>query len=85
MSHTIHVEATVAADHTVKFELPPDVPTGPVLMTVTVESNRSPDRLSPKEFLNSEFFGIWADRDDLPATNEEFIEWRRKLWDRSNP
>jgi hypothetical protein len=84
MSHTIHVEATVAADHTVKFELPADVPTGPVRMTVTVEPNGAPDKPSPKEFLQSEFFGMWADRDDLPATNEEFTEWRRKLWDRSS-
>jgi len=84
MSHTIHVEATVAADLTVKFELPADVPTGPIRMTVTVETNGAPDKTSPSAFLHSEFFGMWADRDDLPASNEEFIEWRRKLWDRSS-
>lgn len=36
------------------------------------------------DLLNSGFVGMYADREDLPKTPEEFREWRRKAWERSH-
>ena len=78
------VDVVVGPDHRITLDLPADLPEGPVRLTYSVETVDEPTRkLTPEEFLQSEFFGMWADRDDLPRTNEEFVEWRRKLWARA--
>ncbi len=83
MNGTNTVEAVVGPDHRIKLQLPTDLPEGPVKLTYSVEYLDEPTRkLSPQEFLHSEFFGMWADRDDLPSTNEEFLAWRRRLQER---
>ena len=76
---TITTFGDVRQDHTVLLVLPTDVPPGRVRVTVTIDEPSSPSPLSPQEFLKSELFGIFADREDLPSTNEEFREWRRKI------
>ena len=41
---------------------------------------------SPRSIRQAEYFGIWADREDLPvsATSREWLEqWRKQQWQRS--
>lgn len=80
MAYTVETTATVDEDHNLVLNLP-DVPPGMVRIVATVEPEGS-QKLTGAELADSEFFRDWADRDDLPNTNEEFIEWRRKLWER---
>ena len=81
MDHTIRTEGVVGADHRLILTLPAEVPPGRVQVTVTLSPGEPERKMTPKELAESEFFGDWKDRDDLPTTNEEFIEWRRKLWE----
>ena len=81
MVYTVETTATVDENHNLVLNLP-DVPPGTVRVCLTVEPETS-HKLTAAELADSEFFGMWADRDDLPTTNEEFIEWRRKLWARA--
>ena len=84
MTYTLDLVTQVGPDHRITIQLPSEVPEGPVRVTYFVEALENATRkLSPEEFLDSEFFGMLADRVDLPGTNEEFIAWRRGLQDRS--
>lgn len=83
MTHTMTFVTQVGPDHRVTIELPAGIPEGEVKLTCLFEVlDDVSKKLSPQEFLRSEFFGMWADRDDLPSTNEEFIAWRRGLQER---
>ncbi len=82
MSYTVDTTGTVDADHNLVLKLP-DVPPGDVRVTVSVGPDGTSDGMTAVEFADSEFFGMWADRDDLPRTDEEFAAWRKRLWDRS--
>lgn len=83
MNGTTTVDVIVGPDHQVTLQLPPDLPEGLIRLTYLIEHLDEPTRkLSPQEFLRSEFFGMWADRDDLPSTDEEFTAWRRRLQER---
>ena len=82
MTHSITTTSEVKADHTLTVKVPSDFPPGPVQVTVTADSSSEGHIRTFGDLLDSEFFGMWADRDDLPKTNEEFAEWRRKIWER---
>lgn len=82
MSKTLTLHGEIRPDHTLTVTLPDDLPVGPAKITVTVEAEDSSMIRTLGELANSDFFGMFADRDDLPKTNEEFREWRRKLWER---
>ncbi|RYG46795.1 hypothetical protein EON79_09180 [bacterium] len=75
--------AEVTPERTI--DIPPEVPLGRVKIIFEVEDK--PDQTSNKpvftaaELLQSEFFGDWADRDDLPRTDEEFAAWRKRMWE----
>src|SRR5437870_2332143 len=78
---SLTTDSEVMLDHTVTVRMPSDFPTGPVRVTVTAQPAGEPPKMRTfGDLLSSEFFGMYADRDDLPKTNEEFREWRRKLW-----
>ncbi len=81
---TVTTDGEVKPDRRLTVRMPKDFPLGPVRITVTTE----PPTNTPKirtfgDLMSSEFFGMFAERDDLPATNEEFREWRRKLSERN--
>jgi hypothetical protein len=84
MTHVVEVEAIIEPNHTVTVALPDEIPVGPARVTVTIDTGEPTRKFTAKDLLNSEFFGMFADREELPKTNEEFIEWRRKLRDRSS-
>ncbi|MFI5386578.1 MAG: hypothetical protein ACHQ50_10710 [Fimbriimonadales bacterium] len=83
MERVITATGEVGADHILTVSVPTDLPPGPVKVTVKVETGPAAPKIDTfDELLDSGLLGMWKDRTDLPVTNEEFIEWRRKLWER---
>ena len=72
----------VARNGKIELEKGASLPEGAEVV-VLFERAPAPKKIRTiRDLLESEFFGMWKDRDDLPKTNEEFREWRRKLWER---
>lgn len=82
MALSVTITGEIMPDHTIMVRLPDDMPIGPVRVTVTVEPDDIPRKLTARELASSEFAGDWADRDDLPSDSESFSEWRRSLSER---
>ena len=82
MHQSVTTSGLVAEDHSLTITIPTDLPPGPVTVTLTVEPETAPKLRTLGEHLDSGLLGEWAGRDDLPKTNEEFTEWRRRIWDR---
>jgi len=66
----------------VQITLPPNVPTGEVEMVVVVVP-KADKKHSGKDLLESEIFGMWADRVDINDSAELAKELREKAWKRS--
>jgi hypothetical protein len=81
MTHTFTTTGDVGPNHQLLVELPPNIPVGPVRVTITLESSVVPKIRTFGDLLGSEVFGMYRDRTDLPTSEEEFREWRRKAWD----
>lgn len=81
MSKTLTLQGEIRPDYTLTVTLPDDMPIGPAQILVTAEMEEPTAIRTLGELANSEFFAMFADRDDLPTTNEDFREWRRKLWE----
>ena len=77
MSYTVVANGVLGEDPTVTVT--DDVLPGEVTIMANVEPASA--TMTAREFADSEFFGMWADRDDLPRTDEEFVAWRRKIWE----
>lgn len=75
------LKTTARDDGTAVFDLPADIVPGTELSLVVEDS--APRLQSGAELIAElkrlGFVGDWADRDDLPNTNEEFMAWRRKI------
>lgn len=66
---TVTVQADISAAHELRVVLPTDVPTGRRTIVLVSDEQESPAPSGPSprtlgDFLDSEFFGMWADRDD---------------------
>ena len=61
--------------------VPEDVPVGPAEVTLTFDAEPRAKIRTFGDLLDSGFVGMFADRDDLPRTNEEFRAWRKRLWE----
>ena len=83
MSRTLSVDATIPENKKLEITLPGDVPPGDARVTVTVEPVSERKRSTGKDLLNSEIFGMWADRTDI----EDSVEFARELraWFPSQP
>ena len=92
MTHTVRIQAKIPASRRLEIMLPEEIPSGDADLVVSVtprEKHETTESIgdAPRirtfsELLSSEFAGMWADRDDLPKTDDEFREWRRRLWER---
>jgi hypothetical protein len=65
----------------VQITLPLNVPTGEVELVVVVVP-KADRKHSGKELLESEIFGMWADRLDIKDSAEHAKELREKAWKR---
>jgi hypothetical protein len=94
MTHTLRIRTRIPSSRKVEITLPAEVPLGAADLVVTVTSKRGDGHSAERpgldapiirtfsDLISSEFAGMWATRLDLPATDEEFREWRRQLWER---
>jgi hypothetical protein len=80
---SVTTDGEVKPDRTLTVRMPDDFPLGPARVTVTTDQAAKAPRIRTfGDLLSSEFFGMFAERDDLPRTNDEFREWRGKLSER---
>ena len=80
---SLTLESEIKEDHSLTVDVPQDFPTGRVRVTVTEVRTEKGERIRTfGDLIESEFSGMFADRDDLPLTNDEFRIWRRKLSER---
>ena len=84
MTHTFTTTSDVGPDHQLIINLPGDVPLGPVRITVTVETEVATQIRTLGDLVTSGVAGMYCDRTDLPTSEEEFREWRRKAWEGSD-
>lgn len=84
MTRTINIHADVPPNRTVQIELPADVPVGPAEIEVTVRSDSEARIRTFGDFLHSEYFGMWRDRDDIGDSVEYARRLREQAWKRSS-
>ena len=75
------LKAFAREDGTAVFDLPADIAPGTEL-SLPLEDGHARPRNGAELVAALEregFIGMWADREDLPNTPEEFAEWRRRI------
>lgn len=82
MEHTLRIHMNIPKSRRVEITLPTDVPAGDADVTVTVTPATSRKRSTAQDLLNSEVFGMWADRDDIEDSVEFASELRERAWRR---
>lgn len=56
------------------------------MSTLRIQLTRLDLPTSPRSIRQAEYFGIWADREDLPkdsSSREWLTQWRQQQWQRS--
>jgi len=80
---TISLNAEIPDSRELHLNLPADVPVGPAEIVVVVSSRNEAALSTLGEFAESEFFGIWADREDIHDSAEFARQLRTGGWKRS--
>ena len=83
MLKTITIAAEIGPDREVRITLPEDTPLGPADIVVVISSTAQPPAQTFGDLLNSEFFGMWRDRDDIGDSAEFARQLRTSAWSRS--
>jgi hypothetical protein len=83
MSRTLTLQGEVRADHVLTVLVPDEVPVGPTEITLKIDGTEEPIKMIRTfgDLLESGFVGMFADRDDLPRSTEQFSAWRKRLWE----
>lgn len=71
-----------SATRQVRVVLPADDPEGPGEMVVEISTGGPEKHGTFADLLESDFFGSWADRTDLPDTPEYVRQLREQEWRR---
>ena len=83
MVRTINLTTDIPTTREIRITLPADFPAGPAEIVVVVSTSADSDVATLGEFADSEFFGMWRDRQDI-TNNLEFARDLRSLgWKRS--
>ena len=82
MSTTITLTANVPPNHQLTITLPDEIPTGPAEIVVVIASQQPAPVGSLAELAESEFFGLWRDRDDVADSADYARALREKAWSR---
>jgi len=85
MAHTITVRTQVPDSRSVQVQLPLDVPVGDAEMVIVVVPSRSTARSTGRDLLESDVFGMWADRTDIEDSVEFARRLRNQVWTRAAP
>lgn len=85
MVRTLNVKADIPANRELDLHLtiPSDVPLGPVEIVLVLSSSVASNPSTLGDLLNSEFFGMWRDRTDIPNSIDFARELRLEGWKRS--
>jgi hypothetical protein len=75
MRKSITLTTEIPPSRELQIVLPDDVPTGTASIVITFAPSATPTTKTFGDLLNSEFFGIWRDRADIPGS----VEFARKL------
>lgn len=67
---TVTLQADISPSRELRVMLPDGVPTGRHTIVLVIDEHAAPAPACPErrtlgDFLDSEFFGMWADRDDI--------------------
>ena len=82
MVKTVHMRADVPPGRELQIVLPPDVPVGPAEIVVVVSSQALPRESTLGDLVNSEFFGMWSERQDIDNSVEFARRLRSEAWKR---
>jgi hypothetical protein len=82
MPTTINLTAEVPANHQLTITLPDEIPTGPADITLVVKSQTPPGLVTLGELAESEFFGLWRDREDIVNSADFARDLRKEAWSR---
>jgi hypothetical protein len=82
MTRTLRIQTDIPADHEVQITLPLDVPTGPAELEIVVRSGNGQESGTCADFLKSDFFGMWKDRDDIKDSTDFARSLRETAWTR---
>jgi hypothetical protein len=83
MVTTLSLATKVPLNRELRIVLPDDVPTGPADVVVVVASQPASPAHTLGDLLQSEFFGMWRDRDDLRDNPEFARQLRVQAWSRA--
>jgi len=81
---TVTVQADISPGHELRVVLPDDVPTGrhTIVLVIDEQAHDAPQGLRLRtlgDLLDSEFFGMWADRDDISDSATFARDLRRRV------
>ena len=82
MVKTVQMCADVPPGRELHIVLPPDVPVGPAEIVVVVSSQALPRESTLGDLVNSEFFGMWSERQDIDNSVEFARRLRSEAWKR---
>lgn len=82
MVKTISLTLEVPANREVRIVLPDDVPAGRAEIVIVVASNAATAGPTLSSLAQSEFFGMWRDREDISDSAEFAQHLRTAAWSR---
>jgi hypothetical protein len=80
---TLNINADIPANRELRITLPDDVPTGPAEIVVIVSPGKCHGNSTFGALAESDFFGIWKDRQDVTDSIQFSQDLRSKGWKRS--
>ncbi len=83
MSRTIRFLKKIPVSRRIGLRLPDDVPAGEAEVVLVVTPRAERRRCTCKDLLESEIWGMWADRTDIADSAEYARELREPSWRRA--
>lgn len=83
MVRTINLTTDIPATREIHITLPSDFPAGPADIVLVVSTVADSNIATLGEFADSEFFGMWRDREDITNSLEFACDLRSLGWKRS--
>jgi len=75
---------TIPKTRKIQITLPNDTPPGIARLKVTVLPENQEETKTLGDLLNSEFFGLWRDREDIDDSNLFARQLREAAWSRNS-
>ncbi len=82
MRRSITLRTEIPPSRELRITLPDDVPTGTASIVIRFAPSTTSTAVTFGDLLNSEFFGVWRDRTDIPDSVGFARDLRSKSWKR---